>query len=101
MEAPFTPIIVTWRDAYSPDHRRSKDLLRHKIEPCIRKTIGFLIRDDEDNVVVCMEDDRDAQDAFNTDDDMETCTVIPKGMVVKVEELTTRRARRAEESEAA
>jgi hypothetical protein len=98
MEAPWTPVIVTWRDAYSPDHRRSKDLLRHKIDPCIRRTIGFLIRDDEENVVVAMEDDREARDAINTDDDLENPTIIPRGMVVKMEELTVRR-KRAEDVE--
>lgn len=98
MEAPWIPVIVTWRDAYSPDHRRSKDLLRHKIDPCIRRTIGFLIRDDEENIVVAMEDDREAQDAINTDDDLENPTIIPRGMIVKVEELTVRR-KRAEDVE--
>lgn len=96
MEAPWTPVIVTWKDAFSPDGRRSKDFVKHKIEPCIRRTIGFLLRDDEENVVVCMEDDRDAQDAIDTDDDCENVTVVPRSMVVKLEELATRRPRRSD-----
>jgi hypothetical protein len=86
-------VVITWRDAYSPAHRRSKDLIKHKIEPCIRRSAGFLLRDDEDNVVICMEDDREAMDAIDTDDDCENVTVIPRGMVVKMDELTVRRPR--------
>lgn len=98
MEPDWAMVVVTWRDAFSPAFRRTKDLIRHKIEPCIRRSIGFRIRDDDDNIVICMEDDRAAMEAIDTDDDCENVTVIPRGMVVKVEELTIRRSARANDA---
>lgn len=91
MEIMFEEVVVTWRDAFTSDRRQAKEFKRHKIDPCIRRTIGFLIHDDDENIVVCMEDDRGAQDALDSTDDCETVTVIPKGMVVKVDYLTVRR----------
>ncbi len=90
----WAPLIVTWIDAYSPSGQRTKDFVKHKIEPCVRRSIGFTLRDDEENIIICMEDDRETVDVINDDKDCENVTVIPRGMIVKVEELTTRRATR-------
>jgi hypothetical protein len=90
----WTPMVITWRDAYSPSGTRTKDFIKHKIEPCIRRSIGFVLRDDEENVIICMEDDRETVDVVEGDSDCENVTVIPRGLIVKVEELTIRRAPR-------
>jgi hypothetical protein len=94
--ATWTPIVVTWRDAFSPSGQKSRLFVdpEHKIEKCIRRTAGFLLRDDADVVVVCMEDDRGARDAVETEDDIENVTVIPKCMVVKIASFEAPPARR-------
>ncbi len=90
----WDPIVVTWRDAFSSDKRNSKEFIKHKIDPCIRRTVGFLIHQDSDNVVVAGEDDREAMETLDTTDDCESVTVIPTGMVVKIVEMTERRGTR-------
>lgn len=92
--AQWEPVIVTWHDAYLSTKNTAKEFTKHKIEPCVRRTIGFMIHDDNDNIVVAGEDDRGALDALDTIQDCDTVTVIPRGMVVRVVELTERRGRR-------
>lgn len=83
----WDPCIIVWRDAvtvYSPSNSKSDFSLAE------RRTIGFLIRRTPDSVTIAMEDDRSSHD----DDDCQTVTSIPTGMIIAVVPLNERTKRR-------
>lgn len=87
-EATFEPVIVTWIDASTVNSKSSKSIIK-TYEPCVRKSIGFLIVEDDERVVIAMEDDREAD--MEIAEDCDTVTTIPAAMVQKVQRLSVRR----------
>lgn len=79
----WTPVIVTWRDAVTVREEMHSDDLQDA-EPVIRRSIGFLLKANKRDVVICMEDDRLKDDGHS---DCQTVTGIPKGMVVAIRAL--------------
>ena len=79
----WTPVVITWRDAITVrDEMHSENL--EDAEPVIRRSIGFLLKSNKHDVVICMEDDRAKDDAHS---DCQTVTGIPRGMVVAIRPL--------------
>lgn len=74
----FAAICVTWLDAHSEyDNCNSNDVAK-AYRKAIRRTIGWLVYQDKERVVVAMDDDR----GVGGSDDIQTVTTIPIGMVI-------------------
>lgn len=80
----WTPVVVTWRDAVTVREEMHSDDLEDA-KPVIRRSIGFLLKMNRSEVVICMEDDRAKDDSHS---DCQTVTGIPRGMVVAVTPLS-------------
>ena len=79
----WTPVAVTWLDAWTEyTESTSKDFER-EYKRAIRKTIGWLIVQDKDRIVIAREDDRLHGDST----DCQTITTIPTSMVQTVQIL--------------
>jgi hypothetical protein len=87
-EPTWEPVIVTWIDASSESSKSSKAIIK-TYEPCYRKSIGFLLVEDDERVVIAMEDDREAN--MDTLEDCDTITTIPAAMVQKIQRLSIKR----------
>lgn len=74
-EAPMTPVYVVWRDAVSSDSWERLDeaarLELHEI-----RTLGFLVSEDDSQLVVALNYDRDG-------DAVSQCIAIPQDWIVK------------------
>lgn len=79
----WTPIVVTWVDAVTVREEMHSDQL-DDAKPILRRSIGFLLQQNRQEVVICMEDDRLKNDGTN---DCQTVTGIPRGMVRAVTPL--------------
>lgn len=79
----WTPVSVTWLDAWTDyTEGTSKDFER-EYKRAIRKTIGWLIFNDKERIVVAMEDDRLHGDGT----DCQTVTTLPISMIIQIDEL--------------
>ena len=79
----WTPIILTWRDAVTVREEMHSEHLEDAT-PIIRRSIGFLLKMNKNEVVICMEDDRAKDDGH---DDCQTVTGLPRGMVIAIRPL--------------
>lgn len=73
----WTPIAVTWIDAYTIYSETTSKEFNREYKRAIRRTIGWLIVHDRERIVVAMEDDRQSEE----DTDVQTVTTIPLCMV--------------------
>lgn len=78
--AKWTPVAIVWIDAFTNyTESASKDFER-EYKRAVRKTIGWLIVQDKDRIVVAMEDDR----LHGEDTDCQTITTIPLNMIQEI-----------------
>lgn len=80
----WTPVIVTWRDAVTVREEMHSEADIDDATPVVRKSIGFLLKANRKEVIICMEDDREKRDP---DSDCQTVTGIPRGMVESIAAL--------------
>lgn len=74
---------MTWEDAVTVrDEMDSEDL--SDASPCVRISIGFLLKMTRSEVIICMEDDRARLDP---ESDCQTVTGLPRKMIRKIVEL--------------
>lgn len=79
MIAKWTPLYVVWLDAHSNyDNVNSSDVVR-SYNKSIRRTIGWLIHQDKERIVIAMDDDRGCP---NDENDCQTVTTIPSQMLI-------------------
>jgi hypothetical protein len=82
------PVIVVWDDAWGHDTAYDTTALVEKCkDPCIRRTLGFVVIEDETQIVIAGTDDRDGVEAGG---DWDAINRIPAGMVKEVIELVPR-----------
>lgn len=75
----WAPIVIEWDDAatvYEQKHSEELGDLSAR-----RRSIGFLLRLNRREIVMCMEDDRSMDDPEN---DCQTVTRIPRKMILRV-----------------
>lgn len=78
--AKWSPVAITWLDAHSDyESARSGDY-SERWKKSVRRTIGWLIHQDRERVVVAMDDDRKC----GGDDDCQTVTTVPRAMVLEL-----------------
>lgn len=83
----WEPCVVTWRDAVTVSSSSSCD----NFEPVTRRSIGFFIRRNAESITIAGEDDRKASLGGS---DCDSVTTIPSGMIVAVDALIEKPARR-------
>jgi hypothetical protein len=78
----WTPVVVHWEDAYA-----TRDSMKEEDAPelpiLIRKTVGFIVLDVADRIVLSPCDDRD--NIHNGD--AADCWIIPRSLVRRVDKL--------------
>lgn len=75
----WTPLFVTWLDAHSNyENASSVDFVR-EYNKSIRRSIGWLIHEDKERIVIAMDDDRGCP---NDVTDCQTVTTIPRQMLI-------------------
>lgn len=91
-EISWEPVIVVWIDAFTDSGCTARKVAA-TYEPCRRRSIGFLVHEDDDRVVIAMEDDREGM-VGDSSHDCDTVTTIPRAIVEKIIRLRpTGRAR--------
>lgn len=81
----WTPLVCEWEDATSTSQGlNSKDFVT-SYNPMIRRTVGFFLHKNDHGIFICETDDR--LGIFSQD--CENVTVIPLGMIRRIEVLST------------
>lgn len=93
---PWAVVMVEWSDAYFVQDPMKKEEVAGLL-PCIRRTVGFLMRDDAEFVGVAGTDDRYSTQAGEAD--IQEVNMIPRGMVKKLIELMPPLLRSSRDSE--
>ena len=79
-------LCVTWEDAYGAMEAIPTDRYLLDYIPCVRKTLGFYLGETNGTggrIFIAETDDREA----NTPEDADRVTVIPTGMIRKIQIL--------------
>lgn len=77
-------IIVEWEDASGTYEGRNSSEFASSYVPYIRRSIGFFLNYSDSGIFLCDTDDR----KIPSHEDCENITVIPKGMIRRVLELS-------------